>query len=524
MPKVSVIIPSYNHEKYISETIYSVLRQSYQDFEILITDDYSSDNTIKIIKEFNDPRIRLFCFPKNRGAAVAANNCIKEARGEFIAMLSSDDIFNPDKLAKQVSYLEENTDVGAVFSYAHIIDDDGNDFNQENHFYKQIFLQPNRTRFEWLNHFFFKGNCLCHPSALVRKKCYNDVGQYDERFAQLPDFDFWIRLCMKYNIYIIPEELIKFRIRNNEANASGNRPETRIRHQIECKQILNNYCSPEVRNNFYKIFPEAGLDVTHNQDVEESIYLQIALLAIKVSLPAYQSFGIDKLYELLDSRNDTFEKIIKKYAFDFTNLIAITGQYDVYGFISKENLSLELEQTKAELERSQSQFQQTQTELERSQSQFQQTQTELERSQSQFQQTQTELERSQSQFQQTQTKLERSQLQFQQTQTELERSYSQFQQTQTELERSYSQFQQTQTELERSQSQFQDTQMKLENLQSLLQQTQVKLKSCQSELHYNQLELQQLQTKITAMESSKFWKLRKVWFQLKSGLGLEGNE
>ncbi|MEH2317887.1 glycosyltransferase, partial [Nostoc sp.] len=429
MPKVSVIIPSYNHEKYISETIHSVLNQSYQDFEIVITDDYSSDNTIKIIKEFNDPRIRLFCFPKNRGAAVAANNCIKEARGELIAMLSSDDIFTHDKLAKQVSYLEANPDVGAVFSYAHIIDDDGNDFKQENHFYKQIFIQPNRNRFEWLNHFFFKGNCLCHPSVLVRSKCYTDVGQYDERFAQLPDFDFWIRLCMKYNIYVIPEELIKFRIRKNEANASGNRPETRIRHQIECKQILNNYCSPEVRKNFYKIFPEAALDVNHNQDSEESIYLQVALLAIKVSLPTYQSFGIDKLYELLDSKNNTFEKILKKYAFDFVNLIAITGKYDVYGFINKENLYLQLEQTQTELERLQSQFQQTQTELERLQSQFQQTQTELERSQSQFQQTQTELEQSQSQMQQTQTELEQSQSQMQQTQTELEQSQSQMQQT-----------------------------------------------------------------------------------------------
>ncbi|MEH2266464.1 glycosyltransferase [Nostoc sp.] len=510
MPKVSVIIPSYNHEKYISETIYSVLNQSYQDFEIVITDDYSSDNTTKIIKEFDDPRIRLFCFTKNRGAAVAANNCIKEAKGELIAMLSSDDIFSPHKLAKQVSYLEANPDVGAVFSYAHIIDDDGNDFNQENHFYKQIFIQPNRNRFEWLNHFFFKGNCLCHPSALVRHKCYKDVGEYDERFAQLPDFDFWIRLCMKYNIYVIPEELIKFRIRNNEANASGNRPETRIRHQLECKQILNNYCSPEVRNNFYKIFPEAGLEINHNQDGEDSIYLQVALLAIKVSLPAYQSFGIDKLFELLNSRNNTFEKILQKYAFDFTNLIAITGQYDVYSIIIKENSYFDFEQAQAKLKLSQSQLQQAQAELERLQLQSQQTQTELERSQSQFQQTQTELKHLESQFQQTQTELDHLQLQFQQTQTELERSCSQFQRTEIELER--------------SQSQFQQTQMKLEKLQSQLQQTEVELKSCQSELYYNQLELQQLKTMITAMESSKFWKLRKLWFQVKSALGLEGKE
>ncbi|MBW4475837.1 MAG: glycosyltransferase [Tolypothrix brevis GSE-NOS-MK-07-07A] len=420
MPKVSVIIPSYNHEKFVAEAIQSVLNQTYQDFEIVITDDGSADNTVNIIKQFTDPRIRLFCFAKNRGAAVAANNCLKESKGEYIAMLSSDDVFVPDKLAKQVSFLEEHPEVSAVFSYAQIIDENGNDFAQENHFYKQIFIQPNRNRFEWLNHFFYKGNCLCHPSALIKKKCYEDVGKYDERFAQLPDFDFWIRLCMKYEIYIMPEELIKFRIRDNEANASGNRPEARIRHQLEYKQILNNYFSSEIRNDFYKIFPEAGLDINNNQDDEESIYLQVALLAIKVDLPEHQSFGIDKLYELLDSRKETNAKIMRKYAFDFANLIQITGQYDVYGIISKENLHLQVGQTQVELERSHSQLQETQTELERSHSQLQETQVELERSHSQLQQTQVELERSHSQLQQTQVELERSHSQLQETQRKLD--------------------------------------------------------------------------------------------------------
>ncbi|MGB8687985.1 MAG: glycosyltransferase, partial [Microcoleus sp.] len=85
MPKVSVVMASYNHEKFVAETIQSVLDQTYQDFEFIITDDGSPDRTVDVIKKFADPRIKLFCFPQNQGACTAMNNCINEAKGEYIA-------------------------------------------------------------------------------------------------------------------------------------------------------------------------------------------------------------------------------------------------------------------------------------------------------------------------------------------------------------------------------------------------------------------------------------------------------
>ncbi|MBD2517426.1 glycosyltransferase [Nostoc sp. FACHB-973] len=391
MPRVSVIIPSYNHEKYVYEAIQSVLEQTYQDWEIIITDDGSTDRTVNVIKQFTDNRIKLFCFDKNRGACIAANNCIKEATGEFIAMLSSDDVFMPNKLAKQVSFLDEQPEVGAVFSYAQIIDDDGNEFNQENHFYKTIFNQVNRNRFEWLNYFFLNGNCLCHPSALIRKKCYEEVGQYDERFAQLPDFDFWIRLCMNYEIYIIPEKLLKFRVRVNEGNASGNRPEVKIRTSLEYKQILNHFLTETVYEHFQEIFPDYG------QQLSEKVLLPfiVSRLAIKVNNPVHKSFAIDTLYKVFNCDKKLIEKITETYDFEIRDLIKLTGEYDIFGSVRLETLYPQLKETQAELERSQSQLQQmqqTQMQLERSQSQLQLTQSQLERSQSQLQLTQAQLE------------------------------------------------------------------------------------------------------------------------------------
>jgi len=192
----------------------------------------------------------------------------------------------------------------------------------------------------------------------------------------------------------------------------------------------------------------------------------------------------------------------------------------------------QLQQIQSELERSQSNLQQIQAELERSQSNLQQTQAELERSQSNLQQTQAELERTQSNLQQTQAELERTQSQLQQIQSELERTQSQLQQIQTELERSQSQLQQIQTELERSQSQLQQIQTELERSQSQLQQPneeyQNKFNYIYQEWQETQRLLQQAQAEwrqthdiIQAMEISKFWKLRQIWFQFKRTIGLK---
>ena len=202
-PRVSIGIPSYNHEKYISDTIDSILNQTFQDFEIIITDDGSSDNTVEVIKSFSDPRIKLFVFEKNQGACKAINNCIINSKGEYFANISSDDVWEPDKLEKQVKFLDENLNIPAVFTKVKIIDEDGKPFKNKNHFYSDIFEQKNRSRSKWLNQFFYKGNCICHPSMLIRKDVYDEIGLYNELMANIPDLDMWVRLCLKYDIHIL---------------------------------------------------------------------------------------------------------------------------------------------------------------------------------------------------------------------------------------------------------------------------------------------------------------------------------
>ena len=337
MPRVSVIIPSYNHEKYVAESLNSVFSQTYQDFEIIITDDGSQDRTVEVIKQFNDPRIKLFCFSQNQGAVVAANHCIQNAQGEFIALLNSDDVFKPQKLEVQVKFLDENSNIGAVFSQAQFIGENSQVLTIVNY---ENFDKENRTRFEWLNYFFYHGNCLCHPSILIRKECYDNIGLYDPRLAQLPDFEFWIRLCQKYEIFVLPEKLVKFRIRDNEANASAYTTESRRRIYIEYPMVFQQYLNSSILDNLEKVFPEAipkEWSKHYSNDFDILGYYLIANLCLESKISSINYLGINIMYDLLSDSNFMDHELIKQ-KLNYTDLIKISGNYEIF---SDQNLNEE---------------------------------------------------------------------------------------------------------------------------------------------------------------------------------------
>src|SRR5258706_8949117 len=183
--RVSVILTSYNHSKYLREAIDSVLSQTFTDFELIIWDDASTDGSWPIITSYSDPRVRAFHNDVQKRGLWGINKSISElALGEYIAVHHSDDIWEPQKLEKQVAFLDEHPEIGAVFSNALIIGENSEPFEDTSHFYYKIFEQPNRTRYEWLNYFYFHGNALCHPSVVIRKACYKNCGLYRYGFAQ----------------------------------------------------------------------------------------------------------------------------------------------------------------------------------------------------------------------------------------------------------------------------------------------------------------------------------------------------
>ena len=328
MPKVSIILTSFNHEKYIREAINSTLNQSFTDFELIIWDDASSDNSWYLISRYSDPRIKKFRNEIRKRVSWGINKAVSEvASGEYIAIHHSDDVWEPEKLAKQVAFLDAHPEFGAVFTNVTAIGEDSTPLKNEKHFYFSIFEQFNRTRFEWLNFFFNHGNALCHPSVLIRKSCYEDCGLYRFGFAQVTDFDMWIRLCLQYEIYVIPEKLVRFRVLENEANASGSRPETRIRGLYELYKLLPTYRKITHFDDLVKIFPSSA---KFCRKKETDMDFALAMVALEEKPFTFTIlFGLDILFEIISDpkRADSIKRL---YGFDYKSFIELTAQHDVF--------------------------------------------------------------------------------------------------------------------------------------------------------------------------------------------------
>ena len=325
MPLVSVILTSFNHEKYIREAIDSVLQQTFKDFELIIWDDASEDNSWEIINSYLDDRVLKFRNSTIKRGVYGINKAITEvASGKYIAIHHSDDAWEHDKLDKQVAFLEMNTEVGAVFTNVLAINEESLPLEDDAHIYSNIFSQENKSRHEWLNYFFKKGNALCHPSVMVRKKCYEDSGLYRYGFAQLGDFDMWVRLCLKHNIYIMSEKLTHFRVRANEANTSGNTIEMRSRLYFEYYLIIKNYLKITSFSELVLVFPGA---IKYKSDCGESVEFVWSMILIDEGEFALSKFlALELLFNIINN-SVTSKLVFEAYGFSLINFVDLTKKY-----------------------------------------------------------------------------------------------------------------------------------------------------------------------------------------------------
>lgn len=206
--KVSVCIPTYNRANYLKESIESVLNQTFQDFELIVCDNASVDNTEEIILSFKDPRIVYHRNIENIGPFGNINLCLKLAQCEYITIFHDDDIMLPENLIQKVSFLEENPDISLVCSDVYIIDENGKIIGT--HWDKRIDhnkLTTVSSHFEKL--FFNEGSPIVFPSVMMRKVCSDSIGEF-EPFACC-DWEYWMRVSLFYNLAYLKEPLIKYR-------------------------------------------------------------------------------------------------------------------------------------------------------------------------------------------------------------------------------------------------------------------------------------------------------------------------
>lgn len=322
-PLVSVVIPSYNQGMYIDKAINSVLSQSFSDIELLISDDASPDNSWEVIQRIDDHRLGTFKQQKNLGPVGNLIFLIKESRGKYIALLNSDDYWLPGKLGKQVDIMESDPKLGACFTWADLVDEAGHVITGIEATWSDVFRQPNRTQAEWLNHFFFRGNCLCHPSMLIRRDVYSQLGFYNPALRQLPDFEMWIRLIKHYPINIIEETLVGH-LRTG-GNTSTLNHENTARNLTELVEIFYDFFSDMSDelfvDGFGTHFRLKGVSLTPERLQCEKLFL---LLDSGFAQPAARSAAIRRFHNIFnDSRME--QTLLSEYSFSIFNYYQLTG-------------------------------------------------------------------------------------------------------------------------------------------------------------------------------------------------------
>ncbi|MCK5607342.1 glycosyltransferase [Candidatus Pacearchaeota archaeon] len=203
MPKVSVIIPTYNRSHVIYRSIQSVLNQTYQDFEIIVVDDGSTDNTEDVIRNFNDSRIIYIRHNDNKGVAAARNTGIKASKSEYIAFQDSDDEWFSEKLNKQIEAFEMNPEIGIIYTDMLRINKEGEIkyWHSPTVSYGHI-INPKTMDYQFMG--------LGIVSTLIKRECFNKVGDLDENFPRFEDLEIFIRLSKHYHFHHIKEPLVSY--------------------------------------------------------------------------------------------------------------------------------------------------------------------------------------------------------------------------------------------------------------------------------------------------------------------------
>ncbi len=201
-PLISVIIPVYNGEKTIRETVNSVLEQTFSDFELIIINDGSTDSTLDVISSINDPRIKVFSYP-NGNLSASRNRGISHAKGEYIAFLDADDLWTPDKLEGQYQALQNNPEAAVAYSWTDYIDESSQFLRPGSH----VTLNGNVYPYLLVVNILENGS-----NPLIRRQALEAVGQFDSSLLSAEDWDMWVRLAARYQFVAVPLPQILYRV------------------------------------------------------------------------------------------------------------------------------------------------------------------------------------------------------------------------------------------------------------------------------------------------------------------------
>ncbi|MBS63827.1 glycosyltransferase family 2 protein [Salinisphaera sp.] len=228
-PRVTVFIPAFNVERYVAAAVNSVLAQTFTDFELLVIDDASTDRTVDIVKRFaSDQRLRLVEQPRNLGRARTRNHGLDLAYGDYIAFLDADDCCAPDRLARQVDYLDRNPDIGGVGSWMAWIEADGQPLAE-----KVLKLSLNADTIAWQ----MLRECAVAQGSLMLRRTAIANYRYDTSFEFAEDYELWSRMIKTTRFANLPAPLTLYRRHPEQSLSVHRREQNNVQQIIQSSQL-----------------------------------------------------------------------------------------------------------------------------------------------------------------------------------------------------------------------------------------------------------------------------------------------
>lgn len=259
-PKVSVCVPVFNGSEYIRDCIDSILSQTFTDFELVIVNDASTDDSKKIIQSYDDPRIKYFENDRNLGLIGNWNQCLQLSSGDYICIFHQDDRMSPNNLEKKVILLGLEKQVGLVYSDTLVIDQKG--MTKSKHWFNPIdpnvdFIRPGQSFFDLM---FVNLNLICCPSVMARRECYEKIGGFDARLPFSGDMEMWMRIALFYDVAYLSQPLIQYRFHDN--NLTHRFLALDLIHIYLCKRmLLEKYPQRFDRSYFKTLIEDSSLRI-----------------------------------------------------------------------------------------------------------------------------------------------------------------------------------------------------------------------------------------------------------------------
>jgi glycosyltransferase involved in cell wall biosynthesis len=229
IPTVSVVIPTYNSGTFLGGAIQSVLAQTYSDFEVIVVDDGSTDNTESVVHSFGD-RV-CYVRQENKGAGAARNHGIKRSRGKYVAFLDADDLWLPGKLAAQIPLLDRDHEIGLIYSDWTVVPEQGE--------VEPSYLRNRPSASGYVFDDLVQCGFILTSGTVVRRSCLDDVGYFDETLSIAQDYDLWLRICYRSKVGLVNTPLVIKR--NQDGNLSSNLTKTGAERILLFEKALKEF-------------------------------------------------------------------------------------------------------------------------------------------------------------------------------------------------------------------------------------------------------------------------------------------